>query len=54
MIATVTRKSNKKGGYRQRNVRQFLQGTLFGYITRVTPVLSLPSAVAGAGIWLGQ
>ena len=31
----------KKDGYRQRNVRQFLQsasGTLFGYLTRVTPV----------------
>ena len=32
---------NKKDGYRQRNVRQFLQsawGTLFRYLTRVTPV----------------
>jgi len=32
---------NKKDGYRQRNVRQFLQSAYkaqFGYLTRVTPV----------------
>ena len=41
---------NKKDGYRQRDVRQFLQsayGTLFGYLTRVTPVCR-----SAGGIWL--
>jgi len=39
---------NKKDGYRQRNVRQFLQsGTLFGYLTRVTPVCRCLQPIGG-------
>jgi len=46
----IKNKNNKKDGYRQRNVRQFLQsaeGTLFGYLTRVKPVCRCLQAFCG-------
>jgi len=62
---TCIKLNKKKDGYRQRNVRQFLlstYGTLFGYLTRVTPVcrcLHCLQPICGcsllpSGIWLRQ
>jgi len=48
---------NKKDGYRQQNVRQFLQsaqGTLFGYITGVTPVCRCLQSLRVLAFWLRQ
>jgi len=47
---------NKKDGYRQRNVRQFLQSAKaqFGYLRRFARYVVAFTRFAGGGIWLPQ
>jgi len=51
-IAAASLTGNKKDGYRQRNVRQFLQSAKAHYLA--TSRESLRYVVAGAGIWVRQ